>query len=170
MTVGFTRRDAASQKGTVMSDAITEVTPEAPETPLEPVAMTEDAPLGEPGLAALKAEREARADLERQLKEYKDRDKTDTERQAEETETLRRENAELKSGALRASIAADKGVPVHLLSGSTKEELEASADALITFRGERANTPLVVPTEGTSPRPSKSAEKVFVADLFGSGD
>lgn len=34
-------------------------------------------------------------------------------------------------------MAAAKGVPVGLLHGSTKEELESSADALIEFRGEK---------------------------------
>jgi hypothetical protein len=136
----------------------------------EPETKAEDAPLGAPGLAALQAEREARSALERELKEFKDRDKTDAERQAEETETLRRENAELKSGALRATVAATKGVPAALLSGSTQTELEASADALIAFRGSQANAQLVVPNEGKSPTKQPNAESEFVASLFGSGD
>lgn len=151
-----------------MSEVVTEPAVETPETPVEPVATTE--PLGEPGLAALKAERDARAAVERELKEYKDRDKTEAEKQAEETETLRRENAELKSGKLRADVAAAKGVPAGLLSGSTQAELEASADALIAFRGEQTSTKLVVPTEGTSPSVQPSSDKEFVKALFGNGD
>lgn len=138
------------------------VTPEQP-------AETET-PLGAPGLAALQAEREARAALEKELKEFKDRDKTDAERQAEETETLRRENAELKSGALRANVAATKGVPAALLSGSTQAELEASADALIAFRGEKQTSGLLVPNEGKSPTKQVNAESDFVSSLFGSSD
>lgn len=45
----------------------------------------------------------------------------------------RMQEAEIK--ALRAEVAAGKGVPVDLLRGSTKEELEAWADKLIEFRG-----------------------------------
>lgn len=35
---------------------------------------------------------------------------------------------------LRLTTAADKGVPAELLSGSTAEELKASADKLLTFQ------------------------------------
>jgi len=38
---------------------------------------------------------------------------------------------------LRSEVAREKGVPVKLLTGSTKEELEAAADELIAFRGEQ---------------------------------
>ena len=36
--------------------------------------------------------------------------------------------------ALRLTTAAAKGVPANLLTGSTAEELEAAADALLTFQ------------------------------------
>lgn len=153
-----------------MSDAPAPPAADAPVVPETSVTPTADAPLGEPGLAALKAEREAHAAAVKKLKEYEDRDKTDAEKQAEETETLRRENAELKSGALRATVAATKGVPVNLLSGSTQQELEASADALIAFRGEQPSNPLVVPKEGNSPLNPGDPNKHFVGKLFGSGD
>lgn len=38
-------------------------------------------------------------------------------------------------GALRANVAQSKGVPADLLSGSSEEDLIASADRLIAFRG-----------------------------------
>lgn len=50
---------------------------------------------------------------------------------------LERDNAELATAKLRSDVAASKGVPVALLTGSTQEELEAAADALIEFRGEQ---------------------------------
>lgn len=40
---------------------------------------------------------------------------------------------------LKSEVAREKGVPVALLTGSTKEELEAAADALIAFRGEKTS-------------------------------
>lgn len=154
-----------------MSEVVVTDPVEAPEVETHTVEVkTEDAPLGAPGLAALQSEREARAALEKELKEFKDRDKTDAERQAEETETLRRENAELKSGALRATVAATKGVPVALLSGSTQAELEASADALIAFRGDKIDTTLVIPNEGKSPTVQLNDESAFVTAFFGGGD
>lgn len=55
--------------------------------------------------------------------------------QAEQRVTL------LEAQALRATVAAAKGVPVELLSGSTIEELEAAADQLIAFRGTPPKAP-----------------------------
>lgn len=54
--------------------------------------------------------------------------------------------AELK--ALRADVAAAKGVPAGLLTGTTQEELEAAADALIAFRGEAPKLPPAPPATG----------------------
>lgn len=117
-----------------------------------------DEPLGAPGLAALKSEREAKAAAERRaataearIKEFENRDKTDEQKRSEEADELRRENAELKSAKTRAEVAAAKGVPANLLSGSTQEELEASADALIAFKGEVQPQKLIVPNEGKTP-------------------
>lgn len=43
--------------------------------------------------------------------------------------------------ALRGEVAAAKGVPAALLSGSTQEELEAAADALLAFKGPGDHVP-----------------------------
>lgn len=43
--------------------------------------------------------------------------------------------AALESKALRAQVAAAKGVDADLLSGSTQEELESSAERLLAWRG-----------------------------------
>jgi hypothetical protein len=152
-----------------MSETTTE-TPTEPVTPEVPVATTENEPLGEAGLAALKAERDARAAAEKKLKEFEDRDKTEAERQQEERDALRKENAQLKSEKLRTDVATAKGVPAALLSGSTKEELEASATALLEFKGSTGSNPLHVPSEGKNPRPQPSNETEFVSSLFGQGD
>ena len=149
------------------------VTPEAVETPVvtpEPVVKTDEAPLGAPGLAALQAERDARAAVERELKELKDRDKSEVEKAAERLAAAEKRATELEAKALRAEVAAAKGVPVNLLSGSTQAELEASADALIKFRGESQTPGLHVPNEGKSPTPQPSSDSEFVKSLFSSGD
>ncbi|OZE89972.1 hypothetical protein CH298_13395 [Rhodococcoides fascians] len=65
------------------------------------------------------------------------------QRTAQEIEELRRENESLKSAQLRSDVATAKGVPAQLITGSTKEELEAAADALLAFRGPVAGSPLV---------------------------
>lgn len=57
-----------------------------------------------------------------------------------EERALKAEQALLKS-----EVAREKGVPVALLHGSTKEELEAAADELIAFRGETKTSEEVPP-------------------------
>lgn len=128
-----------------------------PETPAVEVAKA-DEPLGAPGLAALKSEREAKAAAEKRaaaaeakIKAFEDAQKTEAEKQAERLAEFERENAELKSAKTRAEVAAAKGVPASLLTGSTQEELEASADALIAFKGAQEPQKLIVPSEGRSP-------------------
>lgn len=141
------------------AESATEPTSEAPE------GAKPDEPLGEPGLAALKSERAARAAAEKaaadalaKVKAFEDAQKTEAEKQAERLAEFERENAELKSAKTRAEVAAAKGVPAALLSGSTQAELEASADALIAFRGEVQPQRLHVPNEGKTPSGSLASD------------
>ncbi|UJQ87144.1 scaffolding protein [Arthrobacter phage BaileyBlu] len=52
-----------------------------------------------------------------------------------EKDTADAEVARLNAEVLKLSIASEKGVPAKLLTGSTKEELEASAKELLEFKG-----------------------------------
>lgn len=139
-----------------MSTENTEVTePVEPETE---GAKPDDEQLGEAGIAALKSEREARkaaekerSELAARIKEFEDRDKSESQKQQEALEQAKRELAELTVAKTRAEVAAAKGVPAGLLSGSTQEELEASADALIAFKGEQPKPKLHLPSEGKQP-------------------
>lgn len=95
----------------------------------------------------------ANEDAAKRLAELEDAQKTEAQKQQEALEKAQRELAELTVAKTRAEVAAAKGVPAELLSGGTQEELEASADALIAFRGEQSvPTPSgpVVPGEGQS--------------------
>lgn len=130
-------------------------------------AKPETEPLGEPGIAALKSEREARkaaekaaADALAKVKEFEDRDKSESEKQAEALAQAKAELAELTIAKTRAEVAAAKSVPVALLTGSTQAELEASADALIAFRGEPAKpsaAPFIENTNKTGVEPDFDA-------------
>jgi hypothetical protein len=75
------------------------------------------------------------------LSEIEEANKTEAQKTAERLAELERQNAELATAKLRADVAIAKGVPAALLTGSTQEELEASADALIEFRGEQKQAP-----------------------------
>lgn len=76
-----------------------------------------------------------------ELAQLKEANKTEAEKVAERLAAAEKRSVELEAKALRAEVAAEKGVPVALLSGTTQEELEAAADALIEFRGERTASP-----------------------------
>lgn len=83
--------------------------------------------------------------------EWEDAQKTEAQKTQEALEAARKELAETKLLAARAEVAAAKGIPAHLLTGGTREELESAADALIAFRGEQEPQKLHVPHEGGSP-------------------
>jgi len=85
-----------------------------------------------------------------ELAKLRDAQKTEAERQQEALARAQKELAEERSARLRAEVAASKGVPAELLSGTTQEELLASADALIAFKGTGPRGP-VVSTAGTAP-------------------
>ncbi|AER47564.1 head scaffolding protein [Mycobacterium phage DS6A] len=121
-----------------------------------------DTGLGEAGQKALAAERDARKAAERELrdakkataelaakvKEFEDRGKSDDQKKDEriaELESLVNKHkseleAQLKAAErskLAATVAAEKGVPVELLKGDTREALEASADKALEWRNPK---------------------------------
>lgn len=119
-----------------------------------------DEPLGDGGKRALDAERKARRDAEAKLKELEPLIAAAKEREdAEKSETTKlnealtgerdaRTKAELQ--LLRYTVAADKGIsPKHVkfLTGSTKDEIEQSADELLAEFG--------TPKPGMPGRPSE---------------
>lgn len=109
-------------------------------------------------LAAAKANETAA----QRLAEIEESQKTEAQKVQEALEQAQRELAETRLQAARAEVAASKGVPVDLLSGGTREELEAAADALIAFRGEPAKGP-VIPGQGKQPAATPDSK----AEAFG---
>lgn len=131
-----------------MSTAPAEPTTDAPAsepTTTAPPAATPPAnepepQLGDAGLKALQAERaraaKAEADLRAYKQEIEDSKKTDAQKSTEALAAAQAEGREAASKALRYEVAAAKGLSLTLaarLSGSTREELEADADALMTL-------------------------------------
>lgn len=104
------------------------------------------------------------------LAEIEDANKSEIEKVAARAEAAEKRAAELEAKSIRSDVALAKGVPAALLTGSTQEELEASADALIEFRGEQQAPSLHVPNEGKSPTKQPNSEKEFAKALFGSSD
>lgn len=129
------------------TDTTTE-TAETGDTTPEETQVTNSHDLGDGGKNAIAAEREARkqaekraAAAEKAVKEYADRDKTELEKAVERAAEAEKRAAAAESQALRSNIAAAKGVPASSLTGTTEEELTASADALIAWRDQQVTPP-----------------------------
>lgn len=144
--------------------------------------------LGDAGKKAIEAERRARraaekqvADLDARLKEFEDRDKTESTRAIERAEAAERAAAAAEARATRLEIAAEKGLTpaqAKRLVGETREELEADADELLeTFKPAASNEDdshesvtesLDLGIRSGSPKKGKSTADLFAAAIDGS--
>lgn len=118
---------------------------------------------GKKALDAIRAEKRAaekRAkDAEDQLKTLQDKDKSESERLTEKVTQLEKDLTAATARADRFEVALDKGLDMtraKRLTGTTREELEADADELITWTAGKDDKPAV---------PGKPT-----ADLKGGGD
>ena len=151
----------------------TEVTAEAGELTGTEVADAFKAPASQEELdrivqARLDRERKRFADYDElkakasKLTEIEEANKTEAEKALARAEAAEKRAAELETRTLKAEVAAAKGVPVNLLTGSTQEELEAAADALIAFRGEQK----AGPTSGSLGRVNQNTVKGTPGEQF----
>lgn len=132
-----------------MSDDTVQDTPAPAEQPPEPAPTTATA-AAEPKqqvfdadyVAKLRAENaryrtEAKANSEaaKRLADIEEANKSEAQKQADALARLQQENEQLRVQALKAQVAADKGVPAELLTGGTEDELLSAAERLLAFRG-----------------------------------
>lgn len=117
--------------------------------------------LGEGGIKALNAERDARKAAEKNLAEVQQDQQAALDaavsKEQENTQAAEARASEAESRLLRYEVAASKGVPVSLvetLQGATAEDLSAQVDALLEWRSEKPadqpNTPRPVMAQGAS--------------------
>lgn len=121
--------------------------------PVEAPTVTQE--LGDGGIKALQAERDARkaaektnAELAAKLKEFEDSKLSELEKAQNAANESAAELARLRKDNIRNTVALTKGVPadlVEFLSGDTEDEVAAKADLLLA----RLNTP-------GSPKPDPS--------------
>ena len=103
--------------------------------------------------------------------ELEEASKSELQKAQERAEAAERALADATVAAARAEVAAAKGVPVALLSGDTREALEASADALLAFRDETARKGNYAPNEGRTSNIDKGGElREFTRNLFATRD
>ena len=132
-----------------MSEPITE--PQATTTPPVDAQQPQD---GEPKtfdadyVSKLRAENakyrtaaKANEDAAKRLAEYEEAQKSEAQKLADRLAAAEAKALAAELKALRADVAQAKGVPAGLLSGATEDELNASADALLAFKGETAKVP-----------------------------
>lgn len=88
----------------------------------------------------------------------------------EQVESLRDQLDRSQAENLRMSVAARRGVRADLLQGSTEDELNRSADALIEFaRGIAPASAPVVPNDGQAPETTGRGSELgeFAHNFFG---
>lgn len=117
-----------------------------------------------------KANRDEVRALKTQLAQTKD-SSSDLEKALNQITVLKEKNAELEHSRLVTEIAGAKGIKASLLHGTTREELEANADELLTWRAEQMKKP-AAPLLGHQPskdsRNTAEAEnRAFLRQLIG---
>ena len=119
--------------------------------------------------AKYRTEAKANADAAARLADIEEAQKTETQKLADRLAAAEKKAQDAELKALRSDIAQAKGVPVGLLAGSTEEELNASADALLAFRGEVKPPPAVPPAagQGNVGKPLGSTQQLARSDLQG---
>lgn len=120
----------------------TEVTEQA-----EATEQTQDEPQGKPEIdwkaEARKWEQRAKADHEaaNNWREFELSQKSEYDKLADELSKYKSEASEASAKLLKLEVAAQKGVPTEaldLLPGSSREELEAAADKLLSLIAEQS--------------------------------
>ncbi|WP_156161954.1 hypothetical protein [Nocardia vulneris] len=76
---------------------------------------------------------------------------SEIEKASQRAEQAEKLVAEMQLDKLRRDVADAKGIPASLVTGTTQEEMEASADALISWRGA---VPDQIPNPAPGPRPN----------------
>ncbi|WP_280429136.1 hypothetical protein [Nocardia brasiliensis] len=76
---------------------------------------------------------------------------SEIEKASQRAEQAEKLVAEMQLDKLRRDVADAKGIPAKLVTGTTQEEMEAAADALISWRGV---VPDQVPNSSPGPRPN----------------
>lgn len=105
-------------------------------------------------------------------REYEQSQKTVEERRAEELAQTQRELEAERTARLRLEIAADRGITgeaLTLLDGSTREEIEAKADALqaLIASQNKSKTPAPDPLQGRPVHANTTTADQFAAAMNG---
>jgi hypothetical protein len=99
---------------------------------------------------------------------------TELEKAQNALKTAQEERDRIAADKLRLEVASEKNVPAKLLAGTTREELEAAADELLSWSGgvaaDKPNSPKPNPQQGQPSSPKgtgRAAGAAEVAKRFG---
>ena len=147
-----------------MSDETTELTPAQGEAEQQPEQATPEVDWKAKAREWERRAKENKSAAE-ELNALKEAQKSEEQRLAERLADAEAKAHAAEMKALRAEIAQAKGVPASLLTGSTEEEMNSSADALLAFRGESATprAPKPDPNQGRGGALNVSTEQMFAA-------
>lgn len=101
------------------------------------------------------------------LAEIEEANKTAEQKAADRLAAAETKAAALELKAARAEVAAEKGVPMGLISGSDRAEMEAAADALIAFKAATPAAPKPDFSQGAQGQPTRITTPG--ADTFAAG-
>lgn len=116
---------------------------------------------------ARKHETRAKENAEKAKKfdDLEESSKSELQKATERAAEAERRAAAAEAASLRASVAQSKGVPADMISGSSKEELEASADALLKWKGDKPST-TSAGAVGRTGEPVGGSDKPTLNDAF----
>lgn len=103
------------------------------------------------------------------LKEYEDRDKSETEKLSERNRELESTLTTAEQRAMRLEIALDKGIPKTLavrLQGDTREEMEKDADELLKTLGGNGQRKTPSFDGGTKDKAHEATAGSFLAEAL----
>lgn len=150
----------------VEQDVITEESQDAKETTAAETDWKSEARKWE------KRAKDANVDREDASKwrEYEASLKPAQERMAEELAATKAEAESARATLIRYEVASEKGIPadaLRLLTGSTREELEESADVLLALIATQSKTKTLVPDVNQGRPASDKVGQLTAADLEG---
>jgi len=109
------------------------------------------------------AQAKANAEKAKRFDEFEEAQKTELQKAEDRATAAVARAAEIEQRALRAEVAAETGVPLNLLHGTTAEELQASAAAALAWRAPKASSVGGADLTGGS-APARSYTRAQLAD------
>jgi hypothetical protein len=109
------------------------------------------------------AQAKANAEKAKRFDEVEEAQKSELQKAEERAAAAIARAEEVEQRALRAEVAAETGVPLNLLHGSTAEELQASAAAALAWRAPKASAVGGADLTGGS-APARTYTRAQIAD------